>query len=588
LQLSDKQEAEAEASYKKAVSLAPKSVPAWMALGDFYRGERRWSEAEAAYRKAIELEPNSPQPRVSLAQLFLAQGQEGKAEQVVREAKTALGSTSEGYRMLGDFYFNLGETDKALAEYASLYQEHPKDQRVEDNYAQLLILRDRIDEASKINEQTLEDNPNDSAALINQAQILGRQGRSNDAIPVLQKVLKDEPQNATAHYYLGVAYSQVGNAGQAEGEWREAVRLHPNMTIAQEALANLAKRTGDYAQLAEAAEQIIAAQPSSPQGYILRASARLGQENQTGAEADLRKAIELAAQSPIGYTQLGGLRAAQHRYPEAERLFENALKLDPNYSDALKGLIGVYQQEKQPAEKGLARVNEQISKAPKNSDYYFLQGVLLYQTKDAEKAQSALEKAVDLDSNNESAILLLGQVLMARGLPDEAISEYQTAIQHNPRDVRTYVLLAVIQTGRGNWQEAEDLYQKALAVQPDYGLAANNLASLMLEHGGNVDVALSLAQIGRRGMPDSPMSADTLGWAYYQKGTYGLAIEQLEGAVKKQPNNATYHYHLGMAYEKSGKLAPAKKEMAEVLKLDPNYSQADEAKKILAETAKTN
>jgi Flp pilus assembly protein TadD len=214
--------------------------------------------------------------------------------------------------------------------------------------------------------------------------------------------------------------------------------------------------------------------------------------------------------------------------------------------------------------------------------------VLLFQSKEVDKAQAALEKAVELDQNNQSAVLLLGQVLMARGLADQAIARYQQAIQKNPRDVRTYVLLAVIQTRRGNWKEAEDLYRKALAVQPSYPLAANNLASLMLEHGENADVALSLAQIARQGLPDSPSAADTLGWAYYQKGTYGLAVEQLEEAVKKQPNNATYHYHLGMAYEKSGKLALAKKEMAEVLKLNPNYSQADQAKKVLAETLKKN
>ena len=33
---------------------------------------------------------------------------------------------------------------------------------------------------------------------------------------------------------------------------------------------------------------------------------------------------------------------------------------------------------------------------------------------------------------------------------------------------------------------------KALEVDPQYPLAANDLAHLMLEHGGSVDVALSL------------------------------------------------------------------------------------------------
>ncbi len=52
-----------------------------------------------------------------------------------------------------------------------------------------------------------------------------------------------------------------------------------------------------------------------------------------------------------------------------------------------------------------------------------------------------------------------------------------------------------------------------MEVDPQYPLAANDLAHLMLEHGGNVYVALSLAQIARLRLPELPNVADTLGWA---------------------------------------------------------------------------
>jgi tetratricopeptide (TPR) repeat protein len=160
---------------------------------------------------------------------------------------------------------------------------------------------------------------------------------------------------------------------------------------------------------------------------------------------------------------------------------------------------------------------------------------------------------------------------------------YQESIQRNPRDVRSYILLGTLEEQRGNWQKAQELYQKALQVQPDYPLAANNLACLTLEHGGNADVALSLAQIARRGMPDSPSAADTLAWAYYQKGAYASAIDLLNEAVKQDPQNPTFHYHLGLAYQKTNDRARAKEHLEWTLKIDPNYSQAAEVKKTLAE-----
>jgi tetratricopeptide (TPR) repeat protein len=110
----------------------------------------------------------------------------------------------------------------------------------------------------------------------------------------------------------------------------------------------------------------------------------------------------------------------------------------------------------------------------------------------------------------------------------------------------------------------------------------------MLEHGGNVNVAFTLAQTARRGLPDAPGSADTLGWAYYHQGAYTSAIDTLQQAVNANPQNPTYHYHLGMAYEKANNYAQAKKELEYTLQVSPNYAQADEIRKVLAESSSHN
>ena len=148
-----------------------------------------------------------------------------------------------------------------------------------------------------------------------------------------------------------------------------------------------------------------------------------------------------------------------------------------------------------------------------------------------------------------------------------------------------YVLLGVLEEKRGNWQKAQGLYEKALQVQPDHPLAANNLAYLLLQHGGNVDVAITYAQTARRGLPDSPSSADTLGWAYYQKGSYGQAVQLFEEATKKVPENPNYHYHLALAYQKSHDRDNAREHFERVLKIDPKFAQAQDIRYALAQMA---
>jgi Flp pilus assembly protein TadD len=192
---------------------------------------------------------------------------------------------------------------------------------------------------------------------------------------------------------------------------------------------------------------------------------------------------------------------------------------------------------------------------------------------------------VSLDPNSVDAILSLTTAQIARGSIKQAIASYQRAIRQDPRDVRAYVLLGSLQESRGNWQEAQQQYQKAISVQPNNPAAANNLAYLLLEHGGNIDVALSLAQTARRLMPDMPNTADTLAWVYVSKGAFGLAVDLLQEAIHASPANPTYHYHLGVAYQKSNDAPRARAQFERALQLNPPGTQIDQIRKALSQTA---
>ena len=127
-----------------------------------------------------------------------------------------------------------------------------------------------------------------------------------------------------------------------------------------------------------------------------------------------------------------------------------------------------------------------------------------------------------------------------------------------------------------------------MQIEPDYPVAANNLTYLMLEHGGNTSMAFSLAQTGRRGLPDLPSSADTLGWAYYYQGVYNAAIDLFRDTIKGDPKNATYYDHLSMAYRKLINYAMARKQFEAALTMNPNYSRAGEIRKVLSESSEHN
>ena len=142
---------------------------------------------------------------------------------------------------------------------------------------------------------------------------------------------------------------------------------------------------------------------------------------------------------------------------------------------------------------------------------------------------------------------------MSRGAVDETLDTYAEAIAANPKEPAFYILTGVADEHMHELDKAKAAYQTALQLRPDNPQASNNLAYVLLETNGSVDLALQLAQTARRSMPESSNVADTLGWAFYQKGVYESAIGMFQEAIKlaaknKEKDNPTYHYHLGLAY----------------------------------------
>jgi cellulose synthase operon protein C len=178
--------------------------------------------------------------------------------------------------------------------------------------------------------------------------------------------------------------------------------------------------------------------------------------------------------------------------------------------------------------------------------------------------------------------LKLGEVQAAQGSVAQALALYQQSIKEHPREIAFYILAGEMYESQGNWNDAKAMYQKALGIQPDNPLASNNLAYVMLQQGGNVDVALAMAQTARRGMPNSSNAADTLGWAYFHKGVYQSAIDLFQESLRLNEKRGAaddpmVHYHLGLAYQKANQPAQARQQLEHVLKINPNNNDARKA-----------
>ena len=578
---------QAEPNYKKAIELKAVGANPRLALVAFYQQRGRYADAEQQVQQVIAQDPKNPDPRVALAKLYIAQGKRDEAEQYMKQVKRELPDEPSIYVLVGDYYYLIGDIDRALAEYSSLYNDHPKDLKVKKNYIRLLITKGRIDEANKLNEQILSPKAQDDEALELRGQIQIEQGKFSEAIQTLQSVISREPAMPIAHYHLGAAFSKMGDLEHAAAEWREAIKSNPEMIDAHRALANLAMARQDWPGLERSAAEIIRIQPDAVDGYALRASSLIALRQFPPAEMDARKAIQLAPQAGVGYLQMARLTREQGKFSDSESWFKQSLSREPSSVEALAGLLQLYVLEKQVG-KAVAAANTQIALSPNNSMFYGLLGSALKEKKDYTSAETALKKAIELDKHNADAFGLLAAIQKATDDTDAEINTLSEGIKQNPSAADLYILLGGAYEKKHDLEKAKSAYQNALQARRDDPYASNNLAYLLLQTGGNADLALQLARTARRSLPDLSNVADTLGWAFYQKGVYRSAIEMFQEAIKlsaknKEPESAEYHYHLGLAYAKSEQPVLARQHLERVLKIDPKYPDAYDVRKQLAQ-----
>ncbi len=572
--------AEAESELKKAIVLDPKSANPKLLLMGFYVRTNHLQQAEQEGWSAVATDPKSLVAREDLAQVILKEGDQPRAEQVLRQASHDLADNPQGARVLADYYMSTGQFDKAKTEFAALVAKYHSNLELQISYIRALIQANDLPTARNVLTPALKKNPKNPDLIALNGIMLIDAGKANDAVNALEIALKDNPNDPFLQFWLGKAALANGDTNTAESNFLAVQKSNPAMILAEEALARLAIQQNDMSLLSDVAEKTITAAPGSPAGYSWRSVVDLSHNEFPQAEADLKTAIARAPQNPLGYIELGRLYLTEKHFPEAVALLNQALQLDPNSVDAVRLLVGYNMFEKQP-DKAMAIINAQIAKEPRNNGFYDILAQLQLQGKRADLAEASAQKALQINSSDNDAILLFTQSAAMQGHVPNAISAWQKWVSAHPDDAAAYALLGSLEDVTGNRSQAETYYRNALQIQPQQPLAANNLAYIMLQNGENTDVALSLAQIGRQGLPNSPNTADTLGWAYYSKGTYGFARDLIEDAIKETPDDPTVQYHLGMVYGKLKDRTNATLHLKKAISLSPNSPVAKDAQAAL-------
>jgi Tfp pilus assembly protein PilF len=364
------------------------------------------------------------------------------------------------------------------------------------------------------------------------------------AVEHFEKVLERDPSNCDAHYFLGVAYAELGKHLDARRNFYKLLPSSDKYNLRDYGLGLLALSEGD---LSEASRKLSAAAALTPQdvsvreayAYLLRKEGRareaqserkaILQLDETNAFAQAERMIEAGANAsphaaaadlldrdcahhPQGYLELATEYFRLSAWQEAAQALDHGLEVTAQKGQAADPLL-LYYRAYATTQLGDQEVARQFAKKaskedlklvifpfraedvkvlrtamrlePNDANAAALLGDLLYSRNREEEAVQLWTTAVQADPHNFSALRNLGMATLEAGKQEEGLAFLTRASEANPGHLDTAMLVANVNASLGRTDQARSAFERLLQTQPDSDQVLQKLASLEAQMGND-------------------------------------------------------------------------------------------------------
>jgi tetratricopeptide (TPR) repeat protein len=253
----------------------------------------------------------------------------------------------------------------------------------------------------------------------------------HNLVTLYTATLTKNPGCWMAHYNLGIALNDQGDADGAIAHYRQAVELRPSYA---EAHYNLGRLLAQKGQLDEAI-------------------------------VHYEKALEINPADAEAHNNLGATLFAKGHVDEAIAHYRKALVIQPDYADASCNLASALLSNGD-LDGAIAYYSACLAILPNQAEAQYNLASALFQTGRIDEAIAHYQKVLELRPESADARANLGSVFLAKGRVRDAIAQYRDALRIAPDNVAAqsnlaWVLATAADPSLRNGSEAVLLAERA-------------------------------------------------------------------------------------------------------------------------------
>jgi tetratricopeptide (TPR) repeat protein len=262
--------------WRRAIALDSTNSTYYVALGDLFYRKVRLDDAEQYLTKAFQVDPTDTEARLKLAEMKLVVREYRRAMELANDALRIDPLNAQGYYLKGWIHMEMGDTSLSISSFRTAIEQDPY---FYSAFVQLGVLHAAQGERLALDyyNSAIEIMPASVEALYGKGMFAQEHGMDSVALDCYAMIKEVDPRNPLpwyntgyillehqrdlpaareqfseaiarmpiypqAYYNRGLTYELQGILDSASVEYRMALALEPDMTLAAEGLSRLQQR----------------------------------------------------------------------------------------------------------------------------------------------------------------------------------------------------------------------------------------------------------------------------------------------------------------------------------------------------------
>ncbi len=430
----------ARIQYRKILSIDSTQVQDMLVLAQLYERDKP-AEAARLYERVLRLTgPNLP-TMMQLVKIYNGTEQFDKSIDVVNKMLRVDPTNVPLKEMLADLYLQVDKNGEALKILKALMIERKDDYNVKARAATAYLrMRDFASADSLLDTIFTSDSTRADAKFAIAQFYLNEMQHDSAVVPfaeqIFSRLMAAYPGDARAYLMAGLGASYADKDSAAEFYLRKSIAMDSTNPNAWQALGILFYQNKHFNRMVQVMTR---AAELFPNEYRINLFLGLAL-NQAGkneqAIGPLEKAVSLRPTDTDALSTLGQVYESLHRYDDAYRIYETALKLDAKNSLILNNYAYSLSERGLDLEKALKMAKLAVQLDPNNSAYLDTMGWVYFKLGDYRKAESYVSKALEQRQKSDGSPATLeehlGDIYDKLGENEKAVGHWKKALQDEP------------------------------------------------------------------------------------------------------------------------------------------------------------